>query len=216
MTWRLALSLAQLRDQVNDRWPNRDKSSDGSVGDAAHATRSSDHNPWVKDGALGVVTAIDITHDPRSGCDSYALADVIRASRDPRVKYIISNRRICSSDVDPWQWREYRGANPHDHHVHISVHSDKKRYDAVDPWNLSAAAMPAPKLLAPVVPQTLRIKDRGKAVEEMQRALAIKGLTLAIDGMFGPATLEAVKRFQSARGLVPDGVCGPQTWAALR
>lgn len=30
--------------------------------------RDSDNNPWVKNGATGVVTAIDITHDPSKGC----------------------------------------------------------------------------------------------------------------------------------------------------
>jgi hypothetical protein len=36
-----------------------------------------------------------------------------------------------------------------------------------------------------------------------------------IDGLFGPLTKEAVRDFQGAHGLDPDGVIGPLTWAAL-
>ena len=66
MAWRVAQSLIRLRDQINLAAPTRSKASDGTIGDAAHATRDSDHNPWVKEGALGIVTAMDITHAPRA------------------------------------------------------------------------------------------------------------------------------------------------------
>jgi hypothetical protein len=112
---------------------------------------------------------MDITHDPKSGCDSYALAEVFRAGRDPRIKYIISNRKICSSEVDPWQWRDYHGVNPHDHHVHVSVLDIKAKYDDTTPWNLDAKPMPAPAAIVPVSPPTLRVGDNGDSVKELQR-----------------------------------------------
>ncbi|PND27621.1 S8 family serine peptidase [Sinorhizobium sp. M4_45] len=133
-TWRVAESLKALRAQVNARAPDRSKASDGSIGDAAHATRKSDHNPWIVDGVVGVVTAIDITHDPAGGCDAGVLAEALRAGRDPRVKYVIWNRRIMSSTKQPWTWRPYAGRNAHTKHVHISVQPDKARYDNVKPW----------------------------------------------------------------------------------
>ena len=137
-SWRVAKSLLALRRQVDAKAPRRSKASDGTIGDAAHATRSSDHNPWVRDGAMGVVTAMDITHDPANGCDAGALAESIRASRDARVKYIIWNRRIASSSViggvAAWTWRPYSGSNPHSKHVHISVQPEKAAFDSEAAW----------------------------------------------------------------------------------
>jgi hypothetical protein len=135
--WRLAKSLEKLRSQVNETWPDRSKASDGTIGDAAHSSRSSDHNPWVKDGSTGVVTALDITHDPKNGPDAGQLADTLRASGDKRIKYIISNRRIWNPAISK-DWRPYTGSNPHSKHVHISVKPDKKFYDAVTPWAIGS------------------------------------------------------------------------------
>lgn len=138
--WRVAKSLLALRLQVNTRSPQRDKGSDGTIGDAAHASRNSDHNPWITDGHNGVVSAMDITHDPSGGCDAGQLAEKIRADRDARVKYIIWNRRVANSSpiggVAAWTWRPYTGSNPHDHHVHISVKSDKPNYDSTANWTI--------------------------------------------------------------------------------
>ena len=138
--WRVAQSLLTLRTQINNRFPNRSKASDGTIGDAAHASRSSDHNPWIIDGANGVVSAMDITHDPAHGCSAETLAEAIRAARDARVKYIIWNRRIANSSpigaAAAWQWRSYTGANGHTHHIHISVKSDRAHYDSTAPWSI--------------------------------------------------------------------------------
>src|SRR5271166_2015472 len=38
---------------------------------------------------------------------------------------------------------------------------------------------------------------------------------LDVDGDLGPATIAAVKAFQTSHGLVPDGIVGPKTLAAL-
>ncbi|MTE19444.1 hypothetical protein F0L17_09950 [Streptomyces sp. TRM43335] len=37
----------------------------------------------------------------------------------------------------------------------------------------------------------------------------------ALDGLFGPQTLAAVKEFQRRNGLVVDGIVGPRTWGEL-
>src|SRR5262249_26425255 len=134
MSWRVARSLLTLRDQVNRMAPDRDKSSDGTIGDEHHQTTKSEHNP----DANGVVRAMDITHDPAHGVDARKLAEALVASRDTRILYLISNAQIVSSVVKPWIWRRYNGVNPHRHHMHISVVPEPNRYDDIRPWDLSA------------------------------------------------------------------------------
>lgn len=139
--WRIAKSLERLRAQINAMAPGRNKASDGGIGDPAHAKRNSDHNPWVDfDGRKGVVTARDFTHDPSGGCDAGAVAEKLRSSQDPRIKYIIWNRRIAnSSPIDgqaAWTWRPYSGSNPHNHHFHISVKAERSLYDDERDWSL--------------------------------------------------------------------------------
>jgi hypothetical protein len=121
-TYRLCKAGQQLRLQVDDSYPDRDKSSDGWIGDTSHKTRRSDHNPDAK----GIVRAIDIDRDlsgkAKPDLMPY-LADQIRvyAKRDKskRISYIIFAGRIASPRMG-WRWRKYSGVNPHDKHCHIS------------------------------------------------------------------------------------------------
>ncbi len=148
LPWRAAEALKALREQVNAAFPGRNKSHDGIVGDSAHQSRQSDHNPWIVDQGRGVVSAIDITHDPASGCDAEKIVAALHASRDARIKYLIWNRRIANASaigsVPPWTWRSYTGANPHTHHFHLSVKADKALYDDASPWTIEPFAEAAP------------------------------------------------------------------------
>lgn len=141
ITWRVADSLETLRKQLNTAFPNRSTVSDGGIGDFRHqASKSSDHNPYIKDlGGVGVVTARDFTHDPKNGLDCNWLAKTLVEARDARIKYIIWNRSIISSTVSAWRWREYTGANPHTQHLHISVKSEAEFYDSRQDWDLDIA-----------------------------------------------------------------------------
>ncbi len=60
MKARLSKSVIQLREQADDAYPDRDRKSDGTIGDAKHSTRKSDHNP---DPDTGYVRAIDLDAD---------------------------------------------------------------------------------------------------------------------------------------------------------
>lgn len=141
--WRVARSLLTLRDQLNASYPNRNTASDGTIGDDAHCGGggTSDHCPNVMDDNIGVVTAFDATHDPASGCDMNKVVEAVRASKDARIKYVIWNKRICSSyavgNAKAWDWRAYTGSNPHDKHAHFSVLPEKPRYDDSTNWSIS-------------------------------------------------------------------------------
>lgn len=57
---------------------------------------------------------------------------------------------------------------------------------------------------------------RGEDVLEVQKVLNSKGARAGEpDGVFGPATENAVRRFQAQAGLRPDGLVGPLTWNKL-
>ncbi len=139
MSWRVATSLETLRHQLDARFPGRSVASDGSIGDAAHQAHgsASDHNPWY---GPGIVTARDFTHDPSHGLDIQQLADQLLDSRDPRIKYVIANRRIATRR--DWQWAPYDGTNPHEKHVHLSVVADPVCDDAGD-WKLPLLDAPS-------------------------------------------------------------------------
>lgn len=61
----------------------------------------------------------------------------------------------------------------------------------------------------------LRYGARGAEVQALQGDLNAHGVTVVVDGSFGPATQAAVKSFQNAHHLVVDGIVGSQTWGAL-
>ncbi len=62
---------------------------------------------------------------------------------------------------------------------------------------------------------TLRKGNSGDIVRQMQEALNRHGENLAVDGIFGAKTEEAIKYFQREKGLTVDGIVGPKTRAAL-
>jgi hypothetical protein len=121
VTYKLCKAGQQLRLQVDDSFGDRDRSSDGWIGNLAHQNSRSDHNPDAK----GIVRAIDIDRDlsgkAKPDLMPY-LANQIRvcAKRgDKRISYIIFNGRIASARFG-FRWRKYFGINPHKLHCHVS------------------------------------------------------------------------------------------------
>ena len=121
MTPKLCKAGQQLRLQVDDNYPDRDRTSDGWIGDTRHQARPSDHNP----DAEGIVRAIDIDRDLSGKAKPDLMPDLADQLRlcakrgDKRISYIIFDGRIASSKK-AWAWRTYTGINKHNHHCHIS------------------------------------------------------------------------------------------------
>ena len=125
---RLVAAGVKLRNQVNRRWPNRDKRSDGWIGDKAHQARKSDHNP----DARGWVHAIDIDADlipgnPKaSKAAAQELADQLveyAASAKPgadRIKYVVWNDQIASGTYAKYWWKWRGRGYAHKNHIHVS------------------------------------------------------------------------------------------------
>ncbi len=148
--WVLVACLVSLRNEFNKLAPSRDRSSDGSIGDSAHAESSSDHNP-DETGAtpsedadnINEVHAIDVDADLRkSGWSMAKAVEVIvtrhRDGRDNRLQNVIYNRRIWSRS---WGWtaRTYTGSNPHDKHAHFSSRYTTPQESDTRSWGLLEA-----------------------------------------------------------------------------
>lgn len=206
--WSLARSLVALRAEYDRAWPGRDTTSDGTIGDDAHAGRTSDHNP----DAGGVVRALDLDGDVPGGIDGAAdLAEHLRDRRDPRVKYVIHAGRMFSAydhaQGPAWTWRPYTGPNPHTGHVHVSVVADRRAQDDA-PWRYRPQEDPM-----------LRQGHRGNAVELLQACLLRWNAdTLpehGADGAYGTETAAAVARYQRSADLPDTGTADALTVALL-
>ncbi len=203
----LAPALVQLRSEIDALFPNRDKTSDGWIGDSSHAARPSDHNPdWDAPGRYrGIVRAIDVDIDDRDANRDLRLMLLNAAIGDPRVWYVISNGIIYSRTYG-WAARKYTGSNGHFHHVHISLLHEAGEFNTAawfeDPFKVVAK----PVSLSGARAQFLAAA-RGGAIKasndvgRIQRVLVRReGAKLEIDGVAGPATLRAWAKWEKEHG----------------
>lgn len=176
--WRNCIASIILDQEINERWPNRHKgpgSEDGTIGDAAHASRDSDHNPWVKDAnGIGVVRAKDVDEDldgnrANGKNDAWALVEpVLQLARAGDVRFIggglIIYEGIKYSEPNGWRGVPYKGPNKHDKHPHFSWSRFPKGYDSTKPYGL---------LKPDHKPTSFEIGDKGEGVAFLMDMLNI-------------------------------------------
>lgn len=161
MAWYLAPALEQLRRDIKERWPNRDYSTDGALGDASHSARPSDHNPDYSAG--GIVRAIDVDDDgwPAIEVQDYILARC-KSGAERRLNYLIHNRRIYSASRG-FAGVAYTGVNAHESHIHFSLRHDSSNASTAS-W-LPSFAVPEDDLMSDAQYNALNAKiDRINAV----------------------------------------------------
>lgn len=228
MSWRVAKSLLTLRAQYNAAYPSRSTAYDGTIGDASHQARPSDHNP----GPDGIVQAMDLTATQAVG-DVLAEAALATLKARGQKGYVIWDRCIANPSVRGGAWRRYNGSNPHDHHVHVSVHS---QLDTQKAWLLGRGGAPVvPAKSAPASGRgtlrgplplptghwygpndgSLRSHSGARAADRPRIKLIQAEVGATPDGRYGPGTVAAVKRWQKAHKLGADGLVGAATWKAM-
>ena len=211
MSWHLAPSLVQFRAEVDKKWPKRSKTSDGTVGNAAHAARKSDHNPNNRNS----VNAIDITYPGVN-------PDVVIAAvkKHPSAAYVIFNRHIYSA-TDGWIKKPYAGVSPHTTHLHISIKQSVKAENSTVKWFTTPAKPVAKPVVKPVKKPTLPKYPGANKLKVGSKNTAVKVVQTAVGnpvtGTMTPADIKDVKRFQRLRPKLwpANGVIGPKTYASL-
>lgn len=146
-SWKVVPSLQHLLAELDAVAPQRDRTSDGSIGDTSHSARPSGHNPDETGSpedfdadSVNEVRARDFDKDlNRPGLTMEMVAQHLvqqcRAGRITWIKYIIFNRRIWSAS-NGWVTRTYNGANPHDKHMHVSAKPDTASENDTRPLGL--------------------------------------------------------------------------------
>lgn len=199
MSWHLAPSLVNLRDELNKMYPNRPKTSDGTIGNAAHKATKSDHNP----NSRGSVNAFDITY-PGVNFRSFLAA----AKKHPSTNYVIFNRKIYSRS-NGWVAKAYKGASPHLEHIHISILQTKSAENSTVKWFPKPAKISYLKYPGK---DAFKLGAKNAGVKIVQKAVGNK-----VTGVMSKEDIAKVKRFQRLRPKLwpADGIIGPKTYAAL-
>lgn len=236
---RLCAAGVTLRDQVNQKWPSRDKASDGWIGDTRHQQnqgwgtngKGSYHNPDPN----GIVHAIDLDEDffgKDKGGQKTAmefaqqLATYCREGKDGgRIAHIVYEDKVASGTAQNWH---FRGSGyGHTQHIHISftnkADNDGSKFrlpifESGD--NKPKPPAPKPENSIPAYPgrSNLEYKKKNNGVKDLQKQLIKKGFQIPAGptGLYGDQTVSAVKKFYSSVGKKKDGKSfDPAAWNIL-
>lgn len=241
----LTRGLTSWRGEIDTVFPNRDKSSDGWIGDQAHQSGISGHNPDLtgraeyKDGdSKNEVRAVDLDADlknPKFSMEQLVqwVITLARAGAYVPFRYIIYKGRIWARS-DGWKTRTYNGKNKHNGHAHFSGDYTQK----ADEWTgkLGLAAY-VKKVTTPPPPKPPATPPKGLPNYKLGQRVLKKGSSPGSDiahiqrvaggeKHFGPADgiaderfRQGVIRYQRVVGFSKawqDGIVGPKTWAMIK
>ena len=221
--WRLARSIARLKDEVETEYPG---TIVWTIGDEDHQSTWSDHNP---NECCDVVCAADVKGN--AGLDLAAFVRHLITNPHPNLRYVIYNRKIYQrkNNFEP---QNYTGPNAHAEHAHVSSGNgpdgrSTTNYDnGSTSWRIASIDKTPSKPSQPSKPSvpttklgnkmpTIQNGNKGSRVRMLQGLLIAWRYNVAVDGVFGPKTEAAVRSFQSKYAKPSDGIVGPITWNAL-
>lgn len=245
MSWVVVPNLLEGRQQLDTRFPNRDKSSEGTKGDAAHEVETSSHNPDLtgrpeyRDGdSKDEVRAWDADKDLRdpSGVQMEQVVqkwiEKARSGEMWWIRYLIYNGRIWHKR-DGYQTRTYTGSNKHADHVHVNSDFTQEADEVTGTnWHLNEIGVTTPVSnpsngggsSAHVVkkgdsgPEVTHIQEFFHTVFPSYRhSVRVKwGQNITVDGKFGDQTEAWVVEFQKRVGIHEDGIVGPVTKSHMK
>lgn len=199
--WILVPSLVSLRRDIERIAPDRDRTTDGSIGDTAHAAGgNSDHLPDEDFAALrgkdadsrNEVHAIDVDRDLREpGLTMEMVVQHIlarcRAGLEDRLRYIIYSRRIWSASSG-WRQEAYSGSNPHTEHAHFSASYGTAQEADTHSWHLEdlVALSDADKDWIRAVFERTAQPDNGGVTSKIGRDALDQGIPNGVTGVKTP------------------------------
>lgn len=168
-SWTLAPALATLRAELNSEWPKRATAMDGTIGDAAHAARKSEHNPNRDprdDVPDGMVTAMDIDVH---GINVERVVNTLK--RDARVWYVIHDRHIYSRTYG-FVRRPYEGPDPHINHIHVSLVQHKSLLNDIGAWGIFRAVVAPARVETPLQRAQRSANHRAQMIAALRAKVA--------------------------------------------
>lgn len=171
------------------------------------------HRRWGKGGKW-----VGSAHQVQPALGNYAAAVDLRISG-------ISWGTVHAVALEYGLWRNIPSENWH--HVCYGYYKNKWQWipapavDAKTDRSYSKIEKVVTKPTSKTMPLVKR-GSRGEAARIMQTELVAAGFSISrnakksgIDAIVGAMTIKGLKNYQEAKGLKPDGVCGPITWKAL-
>lgn len=192
-------SIYWVMKRVNGRWP------------AMAAAPGTSNHGW----ALAVDFAEELDNDPQ-----------VESISNRAVAWLVNNAHIygwsAEAQSEAWHWRYVAGDKIPSAVTtfEIGLQSTPPPPPAAPPVDLEAIAQG----IARAKTHTLRLGSggAGKPESEIEAVKWLQiGLTNAlyykdfVDGSFGKKTDAAVRKFQTDRKLLVDGIVGPKTWAHI-